>query len=188
MRRQLVLSLLLLILSLPAIAQDHTIAGQVVDETGAGISFATIVHCNTSDSTVIGGLVADEMGRFTLDGVSLPALLRISSLGYQASYRRVESATSTLVIQLDAEPSLLNDLMVIGERKSLRPTTGGLRMSVEGTILATKASMRDLLLTLPGIVDDNGSLRSLVSGSVTYYINGRKVRRMGESGSWTLSE
>lgn len=180
MKRQLALSLLLLILSLPAIAQDHTIAGKVVDETGAGISFATIARCNPSDSTVIGGLVADEMGRFTLDGVSLPALLRISSLGYQASYRRVESTTSTLVIQLVADPALLDDLMVIGERKSLSPTTGGLRMSVEGTILATKASMRDLLLTLPGIVDDNGSLRSLVSGSVTYYINGRKVRRMEE--------
>lgn len=121
MKRHLALSLLLLILSLPAIAQDHTIAGKVVDETGAGISFATIAHCNLSDSTIIGGWVADETGRFTLDGVSLPALLRISSLGYQASYRRVESATSTLVIQLDAEPSLLNDLIVIGEREEPQP-------------------------------------------------------------------
>lgn len=73
MKRQLALSLLLLILSLPTIAQNHAIAGQVVDETGAGISFATIARCNPSDSTVIGGLVADEMGRFTLDGVSLPS-------------------------------------------------------------------------------------------------------------------
>ena len=35
MKRQLALSLLLLILSLQTVAQNHTIAGTVVDETGA---------------------------------------------------------------------------------------------------------------------------------------------------------
>lgn len=160
-------------------AQSREIETHVVTEEDKPLPFASIAYCQPGDSLVIGGVVTDERGCCALSTPISPCLLRVSSIGYETLYRTVGADTpQPLTIRLREDATLLQGLTVTARRTpKIVAVPGGLSASIEGTLLATKPTLREVLLNLPGITDSNGSPTSLIGGSLTYYLNGRKVHR-----------
>ncbi|MES1226644.1 MAG: carboxypeptidase-like regulatory domain-containing protein, partial [Bacteroidota bacterium] len=126
MRKALLLSALLCMLSCIAWAQTRQITGRVFNnETGAAFAGASINVKGTSKGTV-----ADADGKFTLGiPVKGTTILVISAVGF-ASQELSVGAQSNVVIRLVTESKAMEDVVVIGygsvKKKDLTGAVGSL--------------------------------------------------------------
>lgn len=103
--RHLAVSLLALLLAVPAFAQKVKIQGEVFDSTDEPIIGATVMERGTAN-----GVVTDIDGHFAID-VPQGATLRISYVGYKT----VEvKATPGMKVVLEDEANMLNEVVAIG--------------------------------------------------------------------------
>jgi hypothetical protein len=59
------------------------LTGQVVDEDGVPIAFATVALVQLPDSAVVGGGVTDGEGRYSIESAAAGRILRVSCIGLQ---------------------------------------------------------------------------------------------------------
>jgi TonB-linked SusC/RagA family outer membrane protein len=121
---------LILLLSLPALAQNRTLAGQVISGTGQALSGASVRLKNNPNV----GTSTDSLGNFSLS-VPQTATLVISYVGFGSQEMAVRPEQTSVIITLQAEGAQLNEVVVIGYgTASKRDLTGSI----------TKISGRDV--------------------------------------------
>lgn len=102
-----VLVVMLLTLPLLSLAQNTTISGRVIDDTGEGLPGATIKELGTTN-----GVITDLDGKFSLS-VAADARVSITFIGFA---EQVFAATEVvnLEIELRQDETLLDEVVVIG--------------------------------------------------------------------------
>ncbi|WP_126973144.1 SusC/RagA family TonB-linked outer membrane protein [Gynurincola endophyticus] len=108
-------------------AQNISVSGQVVDESGNPVSFASIVV-----SGATGGVQSDEKGNFTLT-VAPNAVLSISAAGFASQDVRVEGKT-TLKITLKLQAAL-DQVVVVGYGTQRKKDVTGSIVSVDEKVI-----------------------------------------------------
>lgn len=110
----LVVALLLLALPLSAVAQESTLTGRVIDESGAAIPNATVQLMNAPFGTT-----TDQEGNFSLETDSPEAVIVIRAIGYATRQIRVEGGSQASDFTLKESVLQLPDLVVTAEKEDI---------------------------------------------------------------------
>lgn len=152
--------------------------GKVVDSSNESMPYATVVLL-TNDSTFVQGTVSDMDGLFEIPTNVTQGILRISSIGYETAYLNLPVAENMTVV-LKPESQQLAEVEIKATRPKTQLTPQGLETSIQGTVLETRGSAKDVLENVPGMIRGQDGLEVLGKGKPVVYINGRLMRDAAE--------
>lgn len=163
------------------------LSGEVQDESGEPVPFATIALHDAGDSSVVGGTAADFEGAFVLP---LPEkgmyYLQFSAVGYQnlisppfevtgPSYRK-HFAPFTLGENVE----MLDEVVVEAMQSQVVHKADKLVMNVGNTMLTSESNAYEVVKEAPGVyVDQNGALRLNGKAGIKVMIDGRDTYLTG---------
>ena len=175
--KQIITLLIAFLAILPAFSRE--IKGRIIDENNAPLDFVNVVlYC---DSTYIAGGISDSEGNFSISaetGCSLTA--KVSFVGYVALTASVPQSGDMGVITLRPSAVELGEVVVKATRPSTTMKGNALVTNVEGSQLAIAGTANDVLVRVPMVVDNGGTLEVFGKGAPAIYINGRKVNDLQE--------
>ena len=158
-----------------------TIAGRLSDaNTGQFVSYATVSLFHAADSTISGGAMSDENGRFNI-GPVVPGsyLLRVSNIGYKPASKFIEVAgegvTDAGTIILQDTSIMLQELVVTAERVKAKTENDRITYNVTEKMLNASATGTDMLKLIPGVqVDMMQNISLEGSRSIMIYVDGKE--------------
>lgn len=174
MKRTFLLTSLMLICFISALAQDLKINGRLIDrETKEGLMLVTVQMLKT-DSTYIKGVLSDENGYFMIEAPSEGTyILKFTSIGYTTFSRKVNVTSKSNValgnVQLKADAIMLKEAVVVGQaaRVTIKEDTFVYNASAYRT--PDGSVVEELVKRLPGAqVDDDGKIT----------MNGKEVKKI----------
>ncbi|RAW02153.1 SusC/RagA family TonB-linked outer membrane protein [Pseudochryseolinea flava] len=141
-------ALLLWFCSSMAMAQDRTVSGKIVDESGQPLPGVNVLVKGTSTGTV-----SDGDGAYSLGGVNDNSVLVFSFIGYLAKEVTVGSRT---VVDVDMTPDItsLDEVVVIGYGEQKKALLTGANIHQDGAqlqALNTSSAMEALQGITPGV-------------------------------------
>ena len=166
--------------------EDTKVIGHIVDENGQPVEFANIslhnaieIQNNDQNSTYINGGVSNENGDFVIPCKAQRITLRVSYVGYKTVTRNV-SVGNIGTITLQPETYMVKGVEIKGERPQYKPTTGGVTVDVQHSLLHDIGNAADLLSIIPMVQGKDGKFEVLAKGEPEIYINNKKVHDMGD--------
>ncbi len=174
------------LLSLPVPLLGQELSGVVCDAEGqTPLPYANIAYYALPDTAFVKGGKTSEDGSFSLEGVSLPGILKISYLGYKGASVPVESAGSLGRIALRAEVQELKGVTVTADM--INYNARGFTANIVNTPLSKAGMLNDVLRQLPFLSEDGGRISIFGKGEPLYYVDNRRVRNAGELKQLTSS-
>lgn len=172
-----ILILTALCAGLPAFSRD--IKGRILDENNAPLDFVNVVlYC---DSTFVAGGISDTEGLFSIPtDADCDLTAKVSFAGYETISTNVPQNGDMGVISLSPSAVELGEVVVKATRPSTLMKGNALVTNVEGSSLAVAGTANDVLVRVPMVVDNGGSIEVFGKGSPAIYINGRKVNDLQE--------
>ena len=163
---------------------EHHLKGMVVDENNLPLPYANVTLLNTADSSMVGGGVTNESGRFVIPNDHGKVIARITYVGYKTEYRLC-SRDNVGTIKMQLDNFTLDGVTVKGSKRLTRPTDRGLLANVQGTVLEQFGSVTEMLSHLPLMMGD-GTIAG--HGKPEIYINNKKVRDASELDRYRADE
>lgn len=165
--------------------QQFSVSGQIQDESGEAIPFATFILKSAIDSTMVKADVAGDDGSFTLEMV--PKGKYFAEAGYvglatfQTPTFDLISPLTLPVITLKPESALLEEIVVTTQRAIIEVKSDRKVFNVQGTINAAGENGLNLLRKAPGVlVDNNNGISVLGRAGVLVYVDGKRIPFSGE--------
>ena len=158
--------------------EDTKVIGRVVDESGNPIEFANI---SLYGDGYINGGVSNGNGDFVIPCKARQQLMvKVSFIGYKTVERNI-GVGNIGTITLLPETYMVKGVEVKGEIPQYKPTSGGMTVDIQHSILHDIGSANDLLAMIPMVQQDNdGKFNVLAKGEPEIYINNKKVRDPNE--------
>ena len=156
--------------------EDTKVIGHIVDESGQPIEFANISLHN--DGFINGG-VSNENGDFVIPCKAQRITLKVSYIGYKTVTRDV-NVGNIGTITLQPETYMVKGVEIKGEIPQYKPTTGGMTVDVQHSLLHDIGNADELLSMIPMVQGSDGKFEVLSKGEPEIYINNKKVRDMGD--------
>lgn len=162
---------------IPAFGREIT--GTVIAEDNTPLDFANVVLYR--DSIYITGEITDCDGKFAIS-TNLEGNLnvKVSFVGYQNFSSTVPPSGNLGIIKLSPASVELGEVTVRASRPITTMKGNALITNVEGSSLAIAGTANDVLIRVPMVIDNGGSLEVFGKGSPAVYINGRKVNDLQE--------
>ncbi len=188
LRRQLFTLILLGVIPYYLKAQEsNTISGEVFDaSSGDPLSYSSVSVLSLPDSTLITGVIADDEGRFSIQGLPKGSYnLQFSFVGYQS--KDVEVLIGSLNTYFDVgtvilEPvtSQLDEVVVEGQREIVASGLDQKSFNVDAILSQSGGSVLDVMKTMPGVtVDQEGKVILRGSDKVAVLIDGKQSSLTG---------
>lgn len=171
----------LLVLNSALFAQD--LSGNIQDDNGSAIFFATVALYNQSDSTLVKGETTDENGEFKMKNIADGKYYLVASmLGYEeATYENINYPNPKerkINLSLKTEATTLSTVEVTAKVPLLEQQADKLIVNVSDNITNTSGSLLDVMKKVPGMVVVNDRLSLAGAGSPTIYLNGKSTQYM----------
>ena len=141
---------------------EHHLKGLVVDENNLPLPYANVTLLNPADSTMVGGGVTNESGRFVIPNDHGKVIARVSYVGYKTAYRQC-SRDNIGTIKMQPDKFALSGVTIKGSR--IHHDATGYTINLRSSDIAKGKQASDMLAFLPGVSKDDGG----------YKINGLKV-------------
>lgn len=169
--------LIALLAILPAFSRN--IKGRILGENSEPLDFVNVVlYC---DSTYIAGGISDAEGNFSIPSTTDCNLTaKISFVGYETLSVNVPQSGYMGVITLRPAAVELGEVVVKATRPATTMKGNALVTNVEGSSLAIAGTANDVLVRVPMVVDNGGTIEVFGKGAPAIYINGRKVNDLQE--------
>lgn len=176
MKTKFLLALMLLMGIAPKLMAQN-ISGRVIDQDNQPLEFVTVTLINLPDSSVVRGVITDEVGNFSIDGKG-GKLLRFSSVGYQTTTVEI-SKTEVGDITLPTDAKQLAEIKIEAasiinksDRQLYIPKEAMVAQCSDGSEFLEK-------LKIPEVIVDktDGSVSLVDEGNVTLCINGRPAKK-----------
>jgi len=174
------LQMLLVLAVAPVFAQQSMIRGEVYNESGEPLGFATVTLLYPSDSTLAFYGITDSEGHFTiLKTTPGEYLMQVAYLGHQAYYRDVTlplSTGSTLEpVVMKVVPLNLRELHVNADRIPFLIKQDTIEYDAAAFRTKPDAVAEDLIRKLPGIeVDRVGNIKALGENVRNVLVDGKE--------------
>ena len=123
---------------------EHHLKGMVVDENNLPLPYANVTLLNPADSTMVGGGVTNESGRFVIPNDHGKVIARITYVGYKTTHRLCPRDNAG-TIKMQPDQLVLDGVTVKGARRLVRATDRGLLANVQGTTLEQFGSVTEML-------------------------------------------
>jgi hypothetical protein len=177
---RLVLVAALALAAVPAQAQT-TVAGHILDELGAPVSFANVQLRIETDSSVAGATISDTRGHFAIERATAGAYrIHISRIGYRSTASDVITLSDSGTVRvaplvLQPEIIALDGVSVETRRILYRQQPDRLVINVGSSATHSGASALQVLERSPGVVVDrvSNSVSLIGKDGVRVLINGR---------------
>ena len=160
-------------MSLTTQAKTQDVGGRVIDQNGEPLGFVSVALLS-ADSTYIQGATSDENGAFMIQTTDACCILRLSFIGYRTQYVDVKG-TDVGTIQMEEDQPLLSEIIVKGQMPKTKLTGNSMVTTIQGTILGTSGTAKEMLAKVPGMTLKGDELEVLGKGTPIFYINGRKM-------------
>ncbi|NOQ70385.1 MAG: outer membrane beta-barrel protein [Crocinitomix sp.] len=179
---KLVILLLSILLCNFLFAQEETfnLKVKIIGQDNVALS-GNLLALSARDSSIIKGTYFIESDA-ELAGLSQNEfLVKITSLGYQdtifkASNSQKEEVLDLGTIQLLLHENNLNTVSVIGKLPLFEPTPeGAVKVNVQNTMLASSATLLDVLAKSPNVLVSGGSVSVFGKGEALLYLDGNPV-------------
>lgn len=158
---------------------ERHLTGTLIDEHGQPVAFANVAVLNPADSTILSGGVSNEGGQFVVPYEQEKILARITYIGYKTVYRLC-SSESLGTIRLQPEAYTISNVTVTGSRPQFKLSSDGLRVNVQGTLLANMGTAFGVLGELPRVTTEGDKVEVYGKGQPEIYINNKKVHDVNE--------
>jgi len=165
---------------LAALAQTNSVYGDVLDEKGGGLGYATVALMNPADSTLAFFGITNVGGHFEIRNTK-PGdyLMQVAYLGYQTQYRRLtlplEGGNGFGAIVMKPTPVNLRELQVKGEYIPLLLKKDTIEYNAAAFKTKPDAVVEDLLRKLPGIdVDRAGNIKAVGEDVRNVLVDGKE--------------
>ena len=160
-----------------AFGQSYHLQGEVRDQYSTPVPFASVFLLAVTDSTLVSGTSADEMGVFTIENIPEGLyLLRASYIGQKSEEQAIEIFKDTkigaLIIAQEAEE--LNEVTITANRPKVDRKVDRIVFNVENSVLSQNNSW-DILRQTPGVIVMGDELK-VRNRATEVYINNRKVQ------------
>ncbi len=157
--------------------ENSSITGLIVDEQQTPVPFASTV-AYSPDSTMVGGVVTDESGHFSLPVPSGEYFVKITFLSYEEKIISNVSVSAGVVdlgtIVLKPSSKLLKEVEVIGQKAQMELQLDKRVFNVGQDITNTGGSAADVLGNIPSVtVDVDGTVSLRGSENVRILIDGK---------------
>lgn len=185
MNNRLILCGLILFFSHNLFSQNNLslLKGEVLDEAGMAVSYATITVLNT-DSTFHSGSISNEDGSFEVADVPLEKkIVLISFIGYKNKFIEADvrqSVTALGNIVLERDNFMLSEVTVTASLPQFKMENGVLTTNVASTLLSTLGTANNVLEKIPGISTVDDVINVFGKGTPVIYVNNRKLYTMKE--------
>ncbi len=156
---------------------EHHLKGMVVDENNLPLPYANVTLLSPADSTMVGGGVTNESGRFVIPNDHGKVIARITYVGYKPAYRLcVRDNVGTIKMQPDQ--FALNNVIIEGSRIHHEAT--GYTINLRSSDIAKGKQASDMLAFLPGVSKEEGSysINGLTVSEI--YVDGVKLPSIDE--------
>ncbi|WP_372757226.1 SusC/RagA family TonB-linked outer membrane protein [Mariniflexile sp.] len=163
--------------------QDIFIKGTVLDELGVPLIGATVIQQGTSKGTA-----TDFDGEFNLK-IDANSNIEISYVGYKTKIiKNITSSMSPMTIQMEADSTSLNEIVIVGFGQQTKQTLVGAVSSIKGETLQQVGSVSTISEALQGSLPGLTAISS--SGkpgadAASLYLRGRSSWQ-GDSAPFTL--
>ena len=158
---------------------ERHLTGTIIDENRQPVPYANVYLLHPSDSTVIGGGVSNEAGVFVIPYEQTTVLVRVTYLGYKATYRLCNNEHAG-TIQIMPDALTIRGVVVTGERPKVQLQGNALVMNVEGTVMERMGTAEDVLSRVPTISKKGDVFEILGKGVPLIYLNNRKLTDLQE--------
>lgn len=164
--------LLLCVVIMPAMSQDRTIKGNVVDTTSVPISGVTVVMMGR-DSTYLNATLTDDNGFFSFSSKDTSFALQFYHISYE-DYSNWFISDNVGEIVLRHSVMMIDEVIVKTYRPIVKAEEGKLSYNLKQLSSQTTATnVYEALSYLPGVDEDKGKLSLAGMGAVTVIINGK---------------
>ena len=177
---------LLLIISTDFTVAQNTspvaaVLGQLLDEKGKPLDYATVSLLKAQDSSVVKGTLSNQGGSYTFDHIKPGAyIIKATVVGYTKAASSVFTLTdgsgkfTVPALKLLPASQSLNAVTITAAKPLIERKVDRTIMNVANSVLAAGNSAMDILERAPGVSvdkDDNISLKG--KQGVTVMINGK---------------
>lgn len=155
----------------------------------APVEFAAVAVMNLRDSSVVGGVLSDEKGRFMIE--ELPPgkmILKVTSIGYEnfisdPFFIRPQSSEVNLgEISIASSALKLKDAEVVGEKSEMINSIDRKVYNMDKNLINTAGSATEALQNIPSVtVDVDGNVNLRGSGNFTLLVDGKPGMVTGSS-------
>jgi len=162
--------LVMLFVSMAAVAVAQDLAGTIIDEKGEPVPFVSVTLLD-NDSAYVIGTTTDEMGRFNLPHSSQATSLRASCIGYRTTVVPIMASPMTITMPEDAVA--LQAVEVVTMRHLVKHEDDRLSYNLSADPESRTSSVLDMLRKVPMVsVDAQNNVRVRGEKSFTFYRNG----------------
>ena len=172
----------------PAFAQfkSVTVSGKIIDkENKQALSFVNIVIKKASDSSFVAGSVANEDGRFTLQGISPnPYQIEFSAIGYSTLKQvlyigSLSEFIAIPTVSLARNNITLQELNIQGNQEGISNKMDRKTFVVDNNISQIGGSVLQVMQNLPGVTVQDGKIQLRGNDKVIVLIDGKQTALTG---------
>lgn len=160
-----------------------TIAGKVIDQSGAALEFAT-VSLERLDSTIVTGTTTANDGSYTMSATAGTYTLAVRMIGYKDNLQQISVSGSNLniaPITLVEDAEMLAGATVTEKVKLVEMKVDKLVMNISQSAYAQGSNALDLIKKAPGVTIDKDGNVTLNGQAVQVWIDGRPSYVSGKS-------
>jgi hypothetical protein len=179
-----VVPFLLLMVVFPGICHSQ-IQGTINDRQNQPLSFANVILISQKDSSVVTGMMASDVGTFSITNFTPGKyLIKTSLIGYKTTLSEpfeMKSANEHLHINpiiVEEETKLLGDVDVVAKKPIYELQIDRMVVNVENSITSTGTTALEILEKSPGVLVDRQNITLSMGGKtgVLVMINGKENR------------
>lgn len=159
--------------------QPATVKGNLQDESGKPMDYATVSLLRANDSTVVKGTLSTDAGAYTFDHITPGTyIIKATEVGYSKALSKAftiiagSHAFDVPALKMQQSNNSLNTVTVTASKPLIEQKVDRTIVNVANSVLAAGNSAMDILERAPGVSvdkDDNISLRG--KQGVTVMIN-----------------
>lgn len=177
--------------TLANIPKTGIISGAVIDaSTGEPVEYAAIAVFSVRDSSLKGGTLTNEKGKFTV--TELPAMgrfrVKISFIGYAdwqsepVMLNQQKTSFDMGVVKMNISGKNLNEVDITAEKSDFQNSIDRKVYNVDKNLVNIGGTATDVLQNVPSVtVDMDGNVSLRGSGAVTVFIDGKPSTLTGGS-------
>jgi hypothetical protein len=174
-------TILFVIVSLSAIAQNGSLTGALKDAKSAPLAFANVSILKATDNKFVSGTLTSSDGKFTVQTPEAGKyILRFTSIGFAELKTEAFEVTGIDFskdfgsITMKADVKTLQDVSVTALRPSIVQLADRMVVSVEGTAMAAGNTAYAVLSRAPGVfIDAEGNIQLNGKSGVTVMIDNK---------------
>ena len=152
---------------------EHHLKGLVVDENNLPLPYANVTLLNPADSTMVGGGVTNESGRFVIPNDHGKVIARITYVGYKTEYRLC-SRDNVGTIKMQPDKYSLGAVTIEGSR--IQHNATGYTINLRSSDIAKGKQASEALVFLPGVSKESDTYKVNGLAVSEIYVDGVKLK------------